>query len=1423
MCSVFVHMLNGVQGTCSECGLSGAIAGVESNFALQINDGFGNRIPGSIDASKVPIAAELMRLDNNLTDTSTAVIDAGDGTQLVKINPTASGLYRLTLTLAGDSVSGTPALVDVLPGNVAAASSTPDGIPTDAEAGKETILKVIARDFWGNVKDEGSVQPFKARFTGRQRLSTPLEREGKSGVYSSPVTITVAGSYSLAIVLYNANIKGSPYSMTVHAGAVSTRACFAMGSNTRFIVAGATASFPVYVRDKFLNFVKKASQLERGFTATLTSWGVPDTSRPGLYRHHAECSRKLNCPLSTIAARKEADRQNAGNEELLGAGNFATVKAKEEVKRVVVRAMGSVKNAATGSVVMEFVALMPGSYVLNVTYFGLPVAKSLGDTCQGDCNGEMCTACPVVAPAPAPLVDYAMFQDNGGQFRINFVQESDRANQRGLFNCSMLITTMQLLAAPGASPQCTFANSKTLVVLLGYGATIKVNEQIMLSSDAQQDASTGQDELRILAGGLRGKAICESPFAASGPVPLCFQITKAVKGPVRVRRPPNAVKPTAILKGPSLLGPCDDLELDASSSYGSGGRELQFELGLKPSTADDSVLRAFVSAASQPPYTQKSWRIDPSLLTLGLPATFVLRAFNFLDQSSLSELTVVKRDSTAPIIMIEGPQSKEVFSTQITRLRGDVVLSRCASEIDKSVDFEWSLVRVSPDDLSKTLELDSVTRATRSLYIAPKQLVPGHTYTFQLTGTMKTNRTNTGSEQVSIVCVYAPLVAKLAGSDRAIKWGDILTLDATASIDLDGAPPPGAPVWPLDYAWDCFTASGSACLGPENPALLVNEAKLLLDSIMLAPGVYTFRVTLLKEPGPRRDSASVKIWILPNVSPALAVVPLDVRKVNPGDRVLLQGALASTITISSSQQLAGVGAETSLTSPTAQLLWEQVEGTDIMQYPQYLSISPQFPSVAIREGVLHSGQDYRFRFTVLDTRYPGAKGVAEIAFTVNLPPSSGLCGVTPQEGYSNTDFEMLCKHWVDDVDDLPLTYEYRYMLPRSTTPSDEIPIGTLDKNVLITGLPAPPEAMQRHDVNAVFYVIDQSGGKARSHTSVQVLQGTAGAQGGAGRRLLQEQGLAKMDLCVATGNVECIIQMTIAVAETGSSGKLKCTDKSAMISRLRQAAGKLRMNKVEVAGFSTAIKEASGANCTSASAGGGSTRRTMGSSEVSGSLDLVSSLVSTSKDVGLEGLAAKGMGDSLSSALGSISTINVARRSVRRALRHLFPSPYLSPGDAQGGAKEAGQSVYPPGDAGHSPFLRRLPDEYAASAGWEGRRASVPGNQRRSSGDVMLDTLASLSASQLGGALEGEDSATIVSELISMSSQRAKPDSLEGATIAPAGGDKSPAFSLPRGILSQVRERVRLRVLCFVVVTRAATGREVESKTRTHKKDTHLS
>jgi predicted nucleic acid-binding protein len=51
--------------------------------------------------------------------------------------------------------------------------------------------------------------------------------------------------------------------------------------------------------------------------------------------------------------------------------------------------------------------------------------------------------------------------------------------------------------------------------------------------------------------------------------------------------------------------------------------------------------------------------------------------------------------------------------------------------------------------------------------------------------------------------------------------------------------------------------------------------------------------------------------------------------------------------------------------------------------------------------------------------------------------------------------------------------------------------------------------------------------------------------------LLQVRDLAKLDECVATGDVECIIQLTLAVAASGKAGVLLCSDKSGMIERLR--------------------------------------------------------------------------------------------------------------------------------------------------------------------------------------------------------------------------------------------------------------------------------
>ena len=58
-------------------------------------------------------------------------------------------------------------------------------------------------------------------------------------------------------------------------------------------------------------------------------------------------------------------------------------------------------------------------------------------------------------------------------------------------------------------------------------------------------------------------------------------------GSVRVRLPDTKPSTTAIIEGPSQIGTCDVLTLDARSSTGSAGRDLRFRWGVLPGGVSD--------------------------------------------------------------------------------------------------------------------------------------------------------------------------------------------------------------------------------------------------------------------------------------------------------------------------------------------------------------------------------------------------------------------------------------------------------------------------------------------------------------------------------------------------------------------------------------------------------------------------------------------------------------------------------------------------------------------------------------------------------------------------------------------------------------------------------------------------------------------
>jgi hypothetical protein len=198
---------------------------------------------------------------------------------------------------------------------------------------------------------------------------------------------------------------------------------------------------------------------------------------------------------------------------------------------------------------------------------------------------------------------------------VTFDSITDKAGLTGRFSCGLLIeaSSLALLSGTAEVPQCTFVNTTTLAISLCSGAKVRVNDKIAISTTAGR--------------GLKQQISCSNGVHPTGLAKrICFITSRVTSSSVRVDRPGAPVSPVAILKGPSLLGVCDDLVLDASSSYGSAGRQLQFYFGLLPESPNDDAVRALILRASRPPYHANTVTIPAKALLDETNYTFLVRS-----------------------------------------------------------------------------------------------------------------------------------------------------------------------------------------------------------------------------------------------------------------------------------------------------------------------------------------------------------------------------------------------------------------------------------------------------------------------------------------------------------------------------------------------------------------------------------------------------------------------------------------------------------------------------------------------------------------------------------------------------------------------------------------------------------------------------
>ena len=286
-------------------------------------------------------------------------------------------------------------------------------------------------------------------------------------------------------------------------------------------------------------------------------------------------------------------------------------------------------------------------------------------------------------------------------------------------------------------------------------------------------------------------------------------------------------------------------------------------------------------------------------------------------------------------------------------------------------------------------------------------LQAGGTHVLRVVGCLQSSPHLCGAAEVSVMLRDSPLVARLAGGNRAVGVDDGLQLDASASDD------PDEPASALSYIWSCSPVEADS-LCPSLPNVPAVPLLTLLPG-KLPPGTFDFSVSVSKADG-EVATASVTIAVVAGSVPTVSVQAPKAAKHNAnealrllGSAVLDQNGTASALALAWSCT-PDIGAlSNSLITRTG---WEQA-------------------NLVVLPGVLPSGCaggacSYTFTLTATHQAAAGPRAAfAQQTILMNVPPSGGAFEVVPSTGYElNGTFALRASYWTDDADDLPLRYTF---------------------------------------------------------------------------------------------------------------------------------------------------------------------------------------------------------------------------------------------------------------------------------------------------------------------------------------------------------------------------------------------------------------
>jgi hypothetical protein len=414
-----------------------------------------------------------------------------------------------------------------------------------------------------------------------------------------------------------------------------------------------------------------------------------------------------------------------------------------------------------------------------------------------------------------PAALEARIDGRGAALRVLFDADTDRGGARGktavaAVPCQdMLNLTSGAGALLGAAPRCAWASARELEVLFGPGALALPGDELLLAPRF----------------GLR---------SANGlSLPLTGAALPVLPPEVRARVAMN-------VKAPVALGACDDAVLDVFYEH---PRPLGLTWECVNCDAQPLLapLRAHLARA------ETTRVVVPSSMLQLTDFTYKFRISGLSYLGGFAAPRVVEMHKAAlpmPTLRVEVPERVRPALGTYLRARAD--FTQCNEEQERVV-WTWAVL-AAPPGISAAARAALEAEAGPTVVLPRGSLAAGE-YAIRVRAALPgAVPPQTAETVISFDAAPGALAARVLGGGREAGAGQVLRLDASASLDPD-APQDG--LSGMGFAWACVeVASGQRCRDPRSGLALTlpRVAALEVPAGALAPGgSYTLTVTVSKD------------------------------------------------------------------------------------------------------------------------------------------------------------------------------------------------------------------------------------------------------------------------------------------------------------------------------------------------------------------------------------------------------------------------------------------------------------------------------------------------------------------------------------------------------------------------------------------------